>query len=166
MKLNCVVFIPWEIVMMAPMEPPLSRLSALALAGMAVACSPTAPSTEATPQQSTKQGAGTVSFESKIKPLLANKCTICHNAKTLPTRPNFETREGALASGMIVPGSPNESRLLMVIEEGPFADKAMPPVSHRLSGAEIATLRTWIAEGADWPAGEAGRVVPAFIPEE
>lgn len=107
-----------------------------------------------------------VSFTKSIKPILANKCTICHNAETLPTRPNFETGEQALKSGMIVPGKPDLSRILTVIQEDPTAHKAMPPVSHRLSPREIELLRKWISEGANWPSGKAGQVVPDFIPKE
>lgn len=109
----------------------------------------------------------TVDFTKDIKPLLANKCTICHNQKTLPTRPNFETAELALGGTAIVPGAPEKSRMVQVVKASrELSEQAMPPVSHELTKQEIALLRTWIAEGAQWPSGEAGRVVPAFIPEE
>lgn len=107
-----------------------------------------------------------VSFTKSIKPILANQCTICHNAEVLSQRPYFETRDSAMRSGMIIPGKPELSRLLAVVEEEAGADKAMPPVSHQLTKKQISLLRRWISEGADWPAGEAGRVQPAFIPRE
>ncbi len=111
--------------------------------------------------------ATTVSFEKDIKPILKNKCTICHNKKTLPARPNFETAELALGGTAIVPGQPDKSRMLQVVTESrEESELAMPPVSHELSEREISLLRTWISEGASWPPGEKGRVVPAFIPEE
>ena len=66
----------------------------------------------------------------------------------------------------IVPGKPDQSRLVTVIQEDPAADKAMPPVSHRLTPQEIELLKRWIAEGAYWPSGDAGQVIPAFIPKE
>jgi len=109
---------------------------------------------------------GTVSFTKSIKPIFANKCTICHNTETLPSRPNFETGEQALRSGMIVPGKPDLSRIIAVIQEVPHAETAMPPVGHRLPLEEIELLKRWITEGAIWPSGEAGRVIPAFIPKE
>ena len=71
-----------------------------------------------------------------------------------------------MESGTIVPGNPEGSRVLAVVQEDPEAEKAMPPVSHRLTREEISLLRKWIAEGAHWPGGEAGRVKPAFIPRE
>ena len=107
-----------------------------------------------------------MSFDKSIKPILSDMCTICHNTQVLPKLPNFETRDGVMKSGVIVPGKPDESLILTRIKEDPQAEKAMPPVSHRLSKEEISLLRTWITEGAHWPSGEAGRVVPAFIPEE
>ena len=111
-------------------------------------------------------GKSVVSFEREIKPLLSNKCTICHNREVLPNRPNFETREGAMASGVIVPGKPEQSRFVMVTAEKDIEKKAMPPVGHKVTESERSLLIRWIAEGADWPAGEAGRVKPAFIPKE
>ena len=47
-----------------------------------------------------------------------------------------------------------------------MAEMAMPPVSHRLTAKQIALLKQWITEGAEWPAGPAGHVKPAFIPRE
>lgn len=111
-----------------------------------------------------------VSFTTEVKPILENKCAICHNRQTLPGRPSFESRELAMIPGsrgpVISPGNPDNSMMLKLIEESPVEDRAMPPVGHRLTAEEIETLRQWIDEGADWPAGKEGRVVPAFIPTE
>ena len=108
-----------------------------------------------------------VSFTKSIKPILSERCTICHNSQVLPKRPNFETREGAMSSGMIVPGRPEASLFVTHIQEDPMAvERAMPPVGHRLTKEEITLLRAWIAEGASWPSGARGRVKPAFIPRE
>ncbi|MGJ8725955.1 MAG: c-type cytochrome [Roseibacillus sp.] len=149
----------------------LILLGASALGTALTTCTPPDETTVKSPVDAgTKQVASDtenrVNFTKSIKPILANKCTICHNAETLPNRPNFETGEQALQSGMIVPGKPSLSRLLTVIQEDPAADKAMPPVSHRLTPQEIELLKTWIAEGAVWPSGDAGKVIPAFIPKE
>ncbi len=107
-----------------------------------------------------------VSFVKEIKPILSNKCTICHNSQVLPRRPNFEVGEKALRSGVIVPGNPDASRILTVVQEEHGAAMTMPPVAHRLTQEEIALLRRWIKEGAPWPIGSEGRVKPAFIPRE
>ena len=108
-----------------------------------------------------------VSFTESIKPILSERCTICHNSRVLPKRPNFESRAGVMRSGVIVPGHPETSLFITHLQEDPMAaEKAMPPVGHRLTKEEITLLRTWIAEGATWPSGTAGRVRPAFIPKE
>ena len=130
-----------------------------------VACTPEPAPKQPTPSTQ-KKTATTVSFEKDIRPILSNKCTICHNTQVLPKRPNFEVGEKALRSGVIVPGNPDASRILTVVLEDEGKHMAMPPVSHRLSSREIALFRTWIREGAHWPSGPAGRVKPAFIPEE
>lgn len=140
-------------------------LFGIAIAGsLLTSCSPKKTST-ASPLGPKKQAP--VSFTKSIKPLLSNKCTICHCAEVLPNRPWFETRQTALTSGMLIPGKPDLSRILTVIEVDPGkSEQAMPPVSHRLTSKEIALLRRWITEGADWPEGKAGKVKPAFIPRE
>ena len=142
----------------------ISRALVGIVGSMLASCSPPKSSTTAPPGP---KGQAPVSFIKTIKPLLSNKCTICHCTEVMPNRPWFETRKAVLASGMLVPGKPDLSRILTVIKEDPAeVEQAMPPVSHRLTPNEIAQLRRWIAEGANWPEGEAGRVKPAFIPRE
>ena len=113
---------------------------------------------------------GTVSFSEDIKPLLADSCVNCHNLETLPGRPSFETRELAIGQGVgdgaIIPGDPDRSRMIRAISLEDTADTAMPPVGHRVSEEQVALLKRWIAEGADWPAGENGRIRPTSNPME
>ena len=148
---------------------PMMKWSSILVGATAFLLSACSPKTDPAPGPGEAAAAPeerTVSFTKDIKPILANKCTICHNTATLPKRPSFETREKAMRSGMIVPGHPEASRIFTLIEEEPFADMAMPPVGHRLTKKEIGLLKTWITEGAYWPEGKKGLVVPAFIPEE
>lgn len=143
-------------------------LTPVALIALIPACSPE----EKPSSQSEDQSAPSpskeeiVDFDQSIRPILSNKCTICHNSEVLPNRAWFESSEAATKSGMIVPGNPDASRFLAVTREKPEADKAMPPVGHRLSDDEISILRTWITQGANWPSGMDGYVKPAFIPKE
>jgi mono/diheme cytochrome c family protein len=100
----------------------------------------------------------------EIKPLFESKCVGCHNLKTMPSRVSFESRDLAMGSGgaggpVIVPGRPDESRLLTYLKTPWEKEEAMPPVGHRVSDAEIKILRRWIGEGAPWPAGAKGRIV-------
>lgn len=108
-----------------------------------------------------------MSFERDIKPVLEQRCVTCHNSDTLPGRLNFENAAGAfvkdeLGRPYIVPGKPQESRLYTAVMAPEFQDLAMPPVSHRVSRENTARIYQWIIEGAEWPKGPAGTIVPPY----
>ena len=113
---------------------------------------------------------GTVDFVTQVKPILRERCVICHNVATLPDQHSFETgalaMEGDKKGPIIIPGDPENSRFLVAIKAPDIAEHAMPPVSKRIKKKEIAILAQWIREGAPWPEGEAGRIVPPCIPKE
>ncbi len=100
-----------------------------------------------------------VRFNRDVRPILSDKCFTCHGpdegARSSPLR--FDSQEGAnveLASGgkAIVPGDPEASKLIeRVASDDPVL--RMPPAyaGHaKLSEDEIATLRGWIEQGAEW----------------
>lgn len=96
-----------------------------------------------------------VDFAREIEPILIKRCSECHgpdkqkgelrlDSRTLALKP---AKSGKLA---MVPGKPDESELLKrVTTTDP--DDVMPPKEPRLTAAEVASLRRWIAEGAVWP---------------
>ncbi|MFI5007085.1 MAG: PSD1 and planctomycete cytochrome C domain-containing protein, partial [Solirubrobacterales bacterium] len=100
-----------------------------------------------------------LAFNRDVRPILAGNCYACHG----PDRNNrqmglrLDREEGAktaLATGniAIVPGNLEKSALYQRITN-PDEQKRMPHVSsgkERLSPAQIATLRRWIEEGAEW----------------
>ena len=94
-------------------------------------------------------------FESKIRPVLAQKCYGCHNSK-MPApkgepgaRHQGRPAEGRRAGPAIVPGKPAESRLIKALSYGdPLAQ--MPPCG-KLPDAVIADFEQWIARGAADP---------------
>ena len=103
-----------------------------------------------------------VDFERHIKPIIEGRCVKCHNQSSMPDRISFETRELALAPGKhghaIIPGNPDESRMLNFINAPKDTAEAMPRSRHEVSAEESETIREWIAAGAKWPAGEKGRL--------
>ena len=108
-----------------------------------------------------------VSFKDTIRPILQEKCAHCHNHDTLPERVSFESAELAFtrtAAGqeIIVRGKPDESLLVIALETPQFHEKSMPIVGPRPNVDEIALIRRWIAEGAEWPTGAAGKITPLF----
>jgi hypothetical protein len=115
--------------------------------------------------------AAKLSFRDTIKPVLREKCAHCHNRKTLPDRVSFESKKLAFTKTkagqpIIVPGKPDESLMVIALESSVFHEKAMPLVGPRPNVDEIALIRRWIAEGAEWPDGPAGKIKPLFYPKE
>jgi hypothetical protein len=94
-------------------------------------------------------------FETKIRPLLADRCYECHSAtaKKLKANLRLDTRKGIRDGGdlgpAIVPGHPEKSLLIEAVEQHD-KDLAMPPKS-RLADHEIKALRDWIQMGAPDP---------------
>lgn len=91
-------------------------------------------------------------FESKIRPLLINKCQECHGAEKQKGGLRLDSREASLTGGdsgaVLVPMDPAKSLLMDVISYR--GDIKMPPKS-KLSDAEIADLTLWVKQGAPWP---------------
>src|SRR6476659_8420765 len=91
-------------------------------------------------------------FESKIRPVLAAKCYACHSSKLKAPMSGLvlDTKAGLAKGGalgpVVVPGNPDESRLLRALS---YADPhlQMPP-SGKLPEETIAGFREWIASGA------------------
>src|ERR1043166_5565838 len=94
-------------------------------------------------------------FESKIRPVLANKCYGCH-ASTLKAPMAglvLDTKAGLLKGGatgpVVVAGKPAQSRLLTALR---YTDPRlqMPP-GGKLPDSVIADFEQWIAAGAPDP---------------
>jgi hypothetical protein len=92
-----------------------------------------------------------LSFNRDIRPILSDKCYLCHGPdagnRNIPLRLDSE---GA-ARRAIVPGKPEQSLLIARISAEKPALR-MPPVHSglKLSAGEIEMLRHWIAQGAQW----------------
>jgi hypothetical protein len=104
------------------------------------------------------QAAPPVDFQRDVQPILSEHCTLCHgmDANDRKSGLRLDVREGALKGGesgaeAIVPGDPDKSEL---IERITSTDPGtiMPPPKHNkpLSAKQIATLKTWIKEGAKY----------------
>jgi Protein of unknown function (DUF1553)/Protein of unknown function (DUF1549)/Planctomycete cytochrome C len=95
-----------------------------------------------------------VSFSRDIRPILNQNCVVCHGGVRQKNGVSFIFREEALGVGKsghrtIVPGKPDESELIArVTSKDP--DARMPYHASPLSPQQIALLRQWIKEGAQW----------------
>ena len=90
-------------------------------------------------------------FETKIRPVLAQRCYSCHNSKMAAPKGELvlDTKEGMLKGGtsgaLLVPGKPAESRLLKVLS---YTDPLvqMPPLGTLAPDNDaLAMIRRWIA---------------------
>ncbi len=103
-------------------------------------------------------GAG-IDFGRDIRPILSDNCFSCHgpdqNRRKAGLR--LDVREGALqkldsGATAVVPGHPEQSRLLQVIALPSSDDDHMPPVKSgkKLTSSQVDLLRRWVAAGARW----------------
>ena len=89
-----------------------------------------------------------VDFETQIKPLLEKHCMECHNAEG----ESYAIEDKDDAFTQIVEGEPDDSEMYLVLVTDD-EDELMPPADFNrpLTKSEIELVRSWIAEGADWP---------------
>ena len=96
-----------------------------------------------------------VDFARDIRPLLSNSCFTCHGPDEATREAFFRLDERASAvdeAGVIVPGDPDASRVVMRISETNERMRMPPPDSSQppLTLEEIERVRRWIAEGAEY----------------
>jgi hypothetical protein len=92
-------------------------------------------------------------FESRIRPLLADRCMDCHGEKKKKGGLRLDSRaawqKGGESGAVIVPGDPEASLLIKAVR---YADKdlQMPP-KRQLTAEEVAALEHWVKIGAPDP---------------
>jgi hypothetical protein len=99
-----------------------------------------------------------VDFSRDVRPILSDRCFTCHgpDEATRKVGLRLDTEAGARqvrgAHIPIVPGDPAASEVMKRVAPERPAMRMPPPYSDRkpLSEKEIATLRTWIEQGAKW----------------
>ena len=97
-----------------------------------------------------------VSFADTIQPLLETKCLACHGPDQKLAGLDLSTREGMLKGGVhgaaVAPGEPDKSNLYRYLSG---LEQPAMPLGGQLTKDEIAAVRQWIAEGAEWSAASA-----------
>ena len=101
---------------------------------------------------------GKVDYNRDVQPILSNYCYHCHGPDTASREADLrlDLREKALTHGVadnlpvIVPGKPDQSELVKRIESHD-PDEMMPQDKEKLlTKAQIALLREWIKQGAEF----------------
>ncbi len=96
-----------------------------------------------------------VVFKDLIQPVLETKCVGCHNPNKIKGELLLTDQENILKGGedgiVLVPGSPDSSRLYSYLLLPMDDDKHMPPDGKvQLEPEEIKLIHWWIASGADF----------------
>ena len=102
--------------------------------------------------------AATIEYNRDVRPILADKCFKCHgfDAHTRKGRLRLDVREEALKQAKsdavpVVPGKPEASEVIRRITSTDEEDVMPPGKDHEpLKAGEIAILKHWIAEGAEY----------------
>src|SRR6266567_162040 len=91
-------------------------------------------------------------FESKVRPIFANKCYECHSDSAsggLRLDSKAALEKGGRDGQVIMPGDPDKSLLIQAIKQ---TGMLKMPKGGKLRDDEVATLVAWVQEGAPWPA--------------
>jgi hypothetical protein len=94
-----------------------------------------------------------VSYNRQIRPLLSDKCFLCHgpDQHARKAKLRLDVEDSALEKKAIVRGHPEESALIKRIFNPDAKEVMPPPETHKsLKPEEKELLRTWIAEGAKY----------------
>jgi mono/diheme cytochrome c family protein len=129
------------------------------LALLALAASATdARAGEGEPNATGRTASKTVRFNRDVRAILSDKCFQCHGPDATQRKGNLRldtlhdaTAAAATGERAVVPGKIDDSELIRrIVSDDP--DERMPPAKLKkpLSAAEIQTLKTWIAEGAEY----------------
>ena len=107
-----------------------------------------------------------IDFNTQVKPIINRKCITCHGGVRAKGGFSLLFQADALAkteSGKpaIIPGDPDHSEMIrrLTLDD---PEERMPYKHERLSKDEIAILRKWVAQGAQW--GEHWAYVPVAKP--
>ena len=97
----------------------------------------------------------TVDFKRDIQPILEQRCYECHGEKKQKSGIRFDRKATVFKGGdsgkpVIISSKSAESPLIQRVTSKD-ADEIMPPKGDTLSEKQIALLRAWIDEGANWP---------------
>jgi mono/diheme cytochrome c family protein len=97
---------------------------------------------------------GRIEFARDIEPVFRASCYGCHSGTQPKSQLRLDVKSAALKGGMtgpvILPGSGEKSRLVHRVE-GRDGEPRMPLKGDPLTPEQIATLKRWIDQGADWP---------------
>jgi cytochrome c553 len=100
------------------------------------------------------QPAKKIDFPKDVEPILSTACYACHGEKKQESSFRLDRKADALKGGeigvAIVPGKSGTSPLIKYVS-GTDPNVKMPPKGERLTSEQIAVLKAWIDQGAEYP---------------
>src|SRR5215468_214452 len=112
------------------------------------------------PHAQTSKDVKKIDFAQQIKPILERSCAACHGGEKPRGLFRIDARDAILKGGAsgttaVVPGHSEKSPLIDYVSSQ-VLDSEMPPKAVRerfpgLTTDEVALLRAWIDQGAEWP---------------
>jgi hypothetical protein len=108
----------------------------------------------------TLAGANQIDFVRDVQPIFARSCVMCHGPNTQMAGLRLDAKQSAMAK-VVVPGNAAESALYRRVAG--IGDVARMPMGGRLADDQIATLKAWIEQGADWPDNVGAKVAAAKV---
>src|SRR5262249_17514113 len=97
-----------------------------------------------------RAAADPVRYSRDIRPILPHTCCACHGPDSAARKAKLrlDVRDVAVAKGAIVPGKPDESKLVARVFSADAADLMPPPKAKKpLTSEEKEALKRWIAAG-------------------
>jgi cytochrome c553 len=92
-------------------------------------------------------------FESKVRPLLADRCLRCHGPDKQSGGLRLDSasavRKGGDSGPILTPGKPDESRMIRAVRR--LDETLQMPPKDPLKAEEVAVLTAWVRMGAPWP---------------
>ncbi len=101
-------------------------------------------------------------FESRVRPILADRCLKCHGPEKQSSSLRLDSREAIVKGGesgpSIVPAKPDESLLIKAVSH--TGEELKMPPGGKLPEPALAVLRQWVAMGAPW-SPDSSKATPA-----
>ena len=93
-----------------------------------------------------------IDFAAEIAPIFSEHCVRCHSDGIAKGDLSLARIDGLRENEYLVAGEPDESHLIDLIEGVDGEPPTMPKEGDPLSADQVALVRQWISEGANWPA--------------
>jgi mono/diheme cytochrome c family protein len=109
-----------------------------------------------------------VDFVRDVQPIFTRSCVACHGPNTQMAGLRLDAKQSVFAK-VVVAGNSAESALYRRVAG--IGDVARMPMGGRLADDQIATLKAWIEQGAEWPDSVGVKVAAtkihwAFVPPQ